>query len=95
LSQVTLSQVPVPHDGIELAELEGEGVLYCHEKLSMIYMNESASAIWRLCDGHRSVAEIISALAEAFPDTAADISIDVRETLGLLVSEGVLELVGE
>ena len=95
VSKVALSQVPVPHDGIELAELEGEGVLYCHEKMTMIYLNESASVVWRLCDGHRSVADIISALAEAFPDMAGEVSIDVREILGLFVNEGVLELAGE
>ena len=95
VSPVALNQVPVPHDGIELAEIEGEGVLYCHDKMTMIYLNESASVIWRLCDGHRSVADIISALTDAYPDLAGEVSIDVRETLGSFAGEGVLELVGE
>jgi len=90
--KATLGLVPVPQDGIELAELDGEGVLYCHEKMTMVYLNESASVIWRLCDGHRTVAEIIDALAEAFPDVANEVSLDVPGMIELFVREGVLEL---
>ena len=84
--------VPIPQDGIELAEIEGEGVLYCHEKMTMIYLNESASLIWRLCDGRRTIADIIDAIADAFPDQANAVSLDVPETIELFVRERMLEL---
>ena len=87
-----LGLVPMAREGIELADMEGEGVLYCHEKMTMVYLNESSVVIWRLCDGQRTVGEIIDALANAFPDAANKITFDVPEIVELLMREGVLEL---
>jgi coenzyme PQQ biosynthesis protein PqqD len=88
----SLSSVPIPRDGIEFAELEGESVLYDHEKMAMVYLNESASVVWRLCDGHRTVADIIDAIAQAFPDQANEVSLDVPETIEFFAQQGVLQL---
>jgi hypothetical protein len=46
-----------------------------------IYLNETATVIWKLCDGTRSVKEIIDLLVEAFPDAASDVRADVKETI--------------
>ena len=72
--------------------MDGESLLYSHEKMAMIYLNESAAAIWRLCDGERTVAEIIEVLAASFPDVARSIGADVPEMIEQLVREEVMEL---
>ena len=87
------NRVPIPREGFQLAELEGESLLYSHDKMAMVYLNESAAAIWRLCDGKRTVAEIIEVLAVAFPDMAGSIGAEVPEMIERLVNEDVMELV--
>lgn len=85
-------RVPKPRAGFELAELDGESLLYSPDRMTMVYLNESAAAIWRLCDGERTVSEIINMLAEAFPDLAQSIGAEVPELIDRLVNENALEL---
>jgi len=85
-------RIPIPREGFELAELEGESLLYSHDKMAMVYLNGSAAAIWRLCDGERTVAEITEVIAAAFPDLVGSISAEVPELIERLVNEGVMEL---
>jgi coenzyme PQQ biosynthesis protein PqqD len=84
--------IPVPEHGIEFAELEGEGVLYCPQKMTMFHVNETGSVVWSMCDGRRTVSEIIDELVEAFPDSASQIAPDVSAAIGAFVQEGILKL---
>jgi len=86
------SCIPMPREGIELAEIEGESVLYDPKHMTMLYLNESASVVWRLCDGRRTVASIVETLAEAFPEATNEVSLDIPEAIDLFAREGVLEL---
>lgn len=52
----------------------------------LIRLNDSASAILKLCDGLHSANNIISALAEKFPDQ--DISHDITELLEYAHDQG-------
>ncbi len=52
-----------------------------------IELSESAEAVVRLCDGLRSVDEIVVALAEEFDEVAES---DVREVLGGLHERGLI-----
>jgi pyrroloquinoline quinone biosynthesis protein D len=72
--------------------MDGEGVLYCYEKATMVYLNESAIVVWRLCDGQRTVGEIVGLLANAYPDAADKVRSDVSELVEHFVQEGVLEM---
>jgi Coenzyme PQQ synthesis protein D (PqqD) len=60
-----------------------------NEKMA-IYLNETATVIWKLCDGTRTVN--IDLLVEAFPDAASDVRADVRDTIDELVRNGALQL---
>ena len=95
LSKATLDHIATPIEGIELTELEGEGILYCREQTKMLYLNESARVIWQLCDGGRTVSEIVDALAAEFPGLETEISFQVPELIAQFVAEGVLELVAK
>lgn len=55
-------------------------------------LNETAAAIVRLCDGERTTAAIIDALAQRFAGRAADaIGDEVRAFLATLRDRGLVE----
>ena len=85
-------RVPKPKAGIELADLDGETLLYSADRLTMVYLNESAAVVWRLCDGERTVSEIIEVLAEAYPEVAQSIGTEVPDVIDRLVGENAIEL---
>lgn len=87
-----LQSVPKPQQGFDLAEMDGESLLYRHESMTLVYLNDSAATVWKLCDGQRSVADIVDMLADAFPDVANDIGNDVPEMIERFVEQDVLEL---
>jgi hypothetical protein len=84
--------VPVPSEGFRVEELDGETLLYFHERKTLVYLNPSAASVWKLCDGLRSTADIVAMLAEVYPEAAGAIGGDVREAIERLVREGALHL---
>ncbi len=76
-----------------LEVLDGEHLLYNPEQTRIVSLNETASLIWRLCNGERTVAEITSLLADAFPEAADAIADDVTVALEELLQHGAIELV--
>jgi len=68
-----------------------EVALYDVETSEVINLNESATLVWRLCDGEHSVADIRGLLQAAFPDASAQIEEDLRATVGKLLKHGALE----
>jgi coenzyme PQQ biosynthesis protein PqqD len=82
--------VPAQRGSFYLEELEGEAVLYSKGGKRAIYLNETATVIWQLCDGQRTVAEIIGLLAAEYPEAAATIEADVIATVDRLVGERAL-----
>jgi len=77
--------VPKPASDIEEEVVEGEVLLY-HQA---IYLNSTAAIIWGLCDGSRSVREIIRLIGESYPD-ADDLADQVMITLNQLQESTVL-----
>ncbi len=84
--------VPTPRSGFQLEHLDGETLLYRHSLKKMIYMNESAASVWKLCDGQRTVAQIISLLVQAYPEAADTLAGEVGQALDHLVGEGALKM---
>lgn len=82
MAEVTLQEVPRLRPGFRFQWEPAQG---CHVLLypeGMVRLNDSASAILGLVDGQRSVADIVTALEQRFPDAgslAADISEFLRE----------------
>ena len=60
-----------------------------------MYCNPSASLIWRLCDGQRTVEEITSLLSQAFPEAADTIPAEAEATLRQFHEHGAIEYIGE
>lgn len=82
---------PRQKSGYETADLDGEFMIYHSSEGRAVYLNETASLVWKLCDGQRSLAAIEGLLGEAYPD-APDLSEDIDAAVRELVEQGVLEI---
>jgi hypothetical protein len=89
---MTTDPVPAPRGRHVIEEIDHESLIYRRPTKAAIYLNETATVIWKLCDGSRTVQEIIAILVESFPDAAEDVRADVKETIDELVLAGALEL---
>lgn len=87
---MTPVSVPKQAFGFFVEEMEGENLLYRLGTHKAIHLNETATLIWKLCDGSRTVQEIVDLLKKEFPNSEADIAVDVREAVELLAGEGAL-----
>ena len=83
---------PLPVNEFTLEELDNELLLYHPTKTTTVYMNETASIIWRLCDGKRTVGDIIRLIEESYPEAAPGIEEDVESTLNLFIEHGAVSL---
>ena len=92
LQHTAIDLVPTPMPDVEAETVEGEVLLYHPSQTRAVYLNSTAAVIWRLCDGKRSVREIIRLIARAYPEAAVTLSDDVLTTLQDLRENGVLVL---
>jgi hypothetical protein len=86
-----MERIPTHQDGVHFEELAGESLLFNEATRKTIYLNEAASAIWKLCDGTRSVEELVALLEQAYSDPTHDFAGDVHAALASLFAEGVLK----
>lgn len=84
---------PQPVPGYQIETLEGEIILFHPVKTTILYGNPSSALIWRLCDGGRTVAEIVQLLSAAYPEMAQTMAAEVRETLLTFAQHGAIEWV--
>jgi|tagenome__1003787_1003787.scaffolds.fasta_scaffold17310105_1 hypothetical protein len=77
--------------GFIVEEMDGECLLYRQTNHRVVHLNETATVIWKLCDGNRSAADITAVLANEYPGSQAEIVADVTETVALLLDQGVIE----
>jgi hypothetical protein len=85
------SAIPTRRPGYESADLDGEFMLYNTGEAKALYLNETASLIWKLCDGQRTVEAIESLLRDAYPE-AAELSRDVDAAFDTLLEQGAVEI---
>ena len=70
--------------------IDGELLLYHPGRSTAVYLNETASLVWQLCDGRRSCAEVTVALTGAFPEARDEIRRDVIRAIERLAEHGAL-----
>ena len=85
--------IPRQTGDYRLEDFGAELVLYDIATTQVVYLNAAAALIWRLVDGNRSVADIRTLLADAYPDGSTQIEDDVEEALIRLVDCGAVELI--
>ena len=76
-----------------LEKLDEEILLSHPATTKTIYLNETASLIWQLCDGRRTTGEIAALLQEAFLDADGTIAEEVDVTLQSLLEHDAIEFV--
>ena len=84
-----MDSVPKPAGNIEREVIEGEVLLYSPQKTRAVYLNPTGAIIFGLCDGTRSVREIVNLVAESYPDTE-NLTHQVIVTLNQLQESGVV-----
>lgn len=76
-----------------LEDMDGELLLYNPTNATTLHLNGPSGLVWQLCNGENSVAEMIEALQEAYPDQAGQIEGDVISVIQDFKANEVLELV--
>ena len=72
-------------------EMDGEALLYCTAQHEVVHLNQTATVIWKLCDGTRTSADITDVLSTHYPDARSEIAADVAEAISFLVLRGTIE----
>jgi coenzyme PQQ biosynthesis protein PqqD len=85
------SRRPIQAPGFKLEVVDEEVILFHPARTSVIHTNRSGGLIWQLCDGARSVEEIIELLRQMYPDSVSEIANDVERVLGDLTDGGVVQ----
>lgn len=81
---------PCRSEHVLVQESGGSLVLLDSESGQYFNLDEVGASIWHLADGTRSVATIVSVLAEEYDAPAATIEADALELLDELREEGLL-----
>lgn len=76
--------------GVTEVELDGRVCLYAPDQQQMVFLNETASDVWRLADGERTVDEIVAVLAASYGTDPEAIADDVRAAIARFDEAGVL-----
>lgn len=79
---ITPDGIPTQEPDYRLEMLDGEALLFHPAQGSLVHCNQMGAVIWHLCNGERTVEEIISLLAEAYPEAEPEVARDVQRTLG-------------
>ncbi|MGO9357552.1 MAG: PqqD family protein [Xanthobacteraceae bacterium] len=91
-SSVTRDRIPVPADHVETELVDNEVLLFHPRQTAAVYLNATAAMVWGLCDGVRTVADIIALLEGAYPDAGASIVADVEDAFQSLHKDGMIVL---
>jgi hypothetical protein len=83
---------PVARRGTDVTAVDVDGrlSLFVPSSEQIVLLNESASAIWTLCDGTRTVDAIVSTLAEEWAKAPDVMRVEVHQVLARLDAVGAL-----
>lgn len=76
-----------------LERIDNEITVYHPALTTSLYLNKTGALIWALCDGSRSVTEIIATLGELYPESREQIARDVTDLVTTLVDRDIAELI--
>jgi len=75
-----------------LEDMDGEMLLYNPDSATTLHLNGPSAIVWELCDGQRSVQQIIDMVKEAYPEQADQIADDIVAVIEEFSSRKVLLL---
>ena len=80
--------------GYQMADqegMDGELVLFNPVTQQILYSSPTGAVICGLCDGQRTVSDIVELLSEAYPDSATQVGPDVNAALDTFAQCGAIE----
>lgn len=83
-------KIPYPMPDFQIQNLDGEIVLLHPVQNTILHINPTGALIWQLCNGVRSVTEIVIILSEAYPEARNQIAVDVPKIIYELAAHGAL-----
>lgn len=75
---------------VTVVDVDGRLSLFVPSSEQIVLLNESASAVWALCDGSRTEGAIVSTLAQRCGKAPDEIRDEVRQALVRLANVGAL-----
>ena len=75
---------------VVVEEMDDELLLYRPTTHKAIHLNSMAATIWKLCDGTRTINDIVDCLAGTFPNAKVGIRHDVQQVIDQLLRDGAL-----
>ena len=93
VSMNTIQRAPAQSAVFRFEELDDESLIFNTVTKRTVYLNPSATVIWKLCDGQRTIEEIAKLLKDAYPEASEDFLVDVESAVQALLSEGALRWV--
>lgn len=75
-----------------LERIDGEITIYHPTLTTAVYLNETGALIWELCDGTRTIGNIIELLSEHYPESSEQIETDVKQLIAQLIEHDIGEL---
>ena len=76
-----------------LEDMDGELLLYDPNSAVTLHLKGSSAIVWELCDGQRTIQDIVDLVQQAYPDQATPIGQDVASVVDDLKERNVLVLV--
>jgi hypothetical protein len=90
--EMDTSQVVRLKEGYLLERIDGEATVYHPTLTTAVYLNDTGALIWELCDGDRSISDIIETLGRQYPESLSQIESDVKTLIRQLTERGIAEL---
>jgi len=91
-AELSDSDLLLRHPEVDCNNLPDQTVLLFQKDTSLaVPINESGAAIWKMCDGVRTLGQIVDKLAEIYDQEHGRIEQDVRAFLGELLRLGFVD----
>ena len=88
---MTLSSRPRRRTGLQLRVSGDEAVLVDRSSEAVHVLNDTALALWQLCDGETTVEEMVVAAVGLFDAQERRLERDVLDALDAMASRGILD----
>jgi hypothetical protein len=89
---MNINKVVVLEPDYLLEKIGSEITVYHPSLTTSLYLNETGALIWELCDGKRSISDIIDILIELYPESRDQIYHGVIDIINSLVENNIAAL---
>lgn len=79
------------NDRVRFRRVFDEAVVIHQEKAEALVLNDTGAAFLELCDGHRSLNEIVESILEQFEVDEQVLRKDLASFAEVLLAEGIIE----